>query len=138
MTASMLSFCTTHFVSYFRSSESNAAVIKQKVLVRPSGFVTLSTVRCNIIECWTVCGGRDSAFGISAHYALDGLGFEPHPYRSRIPPSLLYSRYRLSFLVIKQPGRGVDHPPLSSAEAKEHADLYTYPHPTPYTFRHVI
>jgi hypothetical protein len=35
------------------------------------------------------------------------------------PPSLLYNGYRVSFPGVKRPGRGVNHPPPSSAEAKE-------------------
>jgi hypothetical protein len=31
-----------------------------------------------------------------------------------------------SFLGVKRSGRGVDHPPLSSAEVKERVELYTY------------
>jgi len=31
-----------------------------------------------------------------------------------------------SFPGVKRPGRGVDHPPASSAEVKERAELYLY------------
>jgi len=31
-----------------------------------------------------------------------------------------------SLLGVKRPGRGVDHPPLSSAEVKERVELYLY------------
>jgi hypothetical protein len=31
-----------------------------------------------------------------------------------------------SFTGVKRPGRGVDHPPSSSAEVKERAELYLY------------
>jgi len=34
--------------------------------------------------------------------------------------------YRVSFPGVKRPGRGVDHPPLSSAEVKERVELYLY------------
>jgi hypothetical protein len=34
-------------------------------------------------------------------------------------PSLVYNGYRVSFPGVKRPGRGVDHPPPSSAEVKE-------------------
>ena len=40
------------------------------------------------------------------------------------PPSLLYNWYRLSFAGVKRLGRGVDHPPASSAEVKERVELY--------------
>jgi len=42
------------------------------------------------------------------------------------PRSLLYNGYRPSFPGIKQPGRGVDHPPSSSAVVKERVELYLY------------
>jgi hypothetical protein len=32
--------------------------------------------------------------------------------------------YRISFLAVRRPGRGVDHPPSSSAEVKERVELY--------------
>jgi hypothetical protein len=41
-------------------------------------------------------------------------------------PSLLYNGYRLSFPVLKRPGRGFNHPPLCSAEVKEIVELYVY------------
>jgi len=31
-----------------------------------------------------------------------------------------------SFVGVKRPGRGVDHPPTSSAEVKERVELYLY------------
>jgi len=31
-----------------------------------------------------------------------------------------------SFPAVKRPGRGVDHPPTSSAEVKERVELYIY------------
>ena len=42
------------------------------------------------------------------------------------PPSLPYNRYRLSFLQVKRPRRGVYHPPPSSAWVKERVELYFY------------
>jgi hypothetical protein len=40
--------------------------------------------------------------------------------------SLLYNEYRVSFPGVKRPGRGVDHPPSSSARVKERVQLYLY------------
>ena len=42
------------------------------------------------------------------------------------PPSLLYNGHRVSFPGVKRPGRGVDHPPPSSARVKERVELYLY------------
>jgi hypothetical protein len=52
--------------------------------------------------------------------------FRTLPDRSWGLPSLLYNGYRFSFPGIKRPGRGVDHPPSSSAEVKERVELYLY------------
>ena len=38
--------------------------------------------------------------------------------------SNLYNRYRVSFLGIKWLGRGINHPPQSSAIFKERVELY--------------
>jgi hypothetical protein len=72
---------------------------------------------------------RDSSVGIATRYGLDGPGIESrwgrdfsHPSR----PSLLYNGYRVSFPGVKRPGRGVDHPPSSSARVKERVEIYLY------------
>ena len=49
-----------------------------------------------------------------------------HPDRPWSPPSLLYNGYRVSFPGVKRLGRGVDHPPPSSARVKERVELYLY------------
>ena len=38
----------------------------------------------------------------------------------------VYSRYRVYFPGVKRPGRGVDNPPVSSAEVKERVELHIY------------
>jgi hypothetical protein len=63
---------------------------------------------------------------------LDGPGIESGrgeifrtcPDRPWGPPSLLHNGYRVSFPRVKRPGRDIDHPPTSSAEVKEIAELY--------------
>ena len=52
--------------------------------------------------------------------------FRTRPDRPWSPPSLLYSGYRVSFPMVKRPGRGVDHQPRSTAEVKERVELYLY------------
>jgi hypothetical protein len=79
-------------------------------------------------------GGRDSSVGTATRYELDGLGiesrwmriFRTRPDRPWGPHSLLYSGYWVSFLEVKRPGRGANHPPTSSAEVKERVELYLY------------
>jgi hypothetical protein len=74
--------------------------------------------------------GRDSSVGIATRYGLDGPGigeiFRSRPDRPWGPPSLLYNGYRVTFPGVKRPGRGVDHPPSSSARVKERVELYFY------------
>jgi len=73
---------------------------------------------------------RDSSVGIGTRYGLDGPGielvggeiFRNCPDRPWGPPSLLYNGYS-SFPGVKRPGRGVDHPPPSTAEYKERVEL---------------
>ena len=70
--------------------------------------------------------GRDSSVGIATRYGLDGPGIEsqcgqdfPHPYRPALGPTpASYTIGTGSFPGVKRPGRGVDHPPLSSTEVE--------------------
>ena len=73
--------------------------------------------------------------GITTHYGLDGPGIEsrwrrdfPHPVQtgSGAHPAS-YVMGTGSFPGVKRPGRGVDHPPTSSAEVKVRVQLYLYP-----------
>ena len=50
--------------------------------------------------------------------------FRNHPDRSWGPSSLLYNGYRVFYLVMKRPGRDIDHLPPSTAEVKERLDLH--------------
>jgi hypothetical protein len=67
-------------------------------------------------------------------YGLDGPGIEsrwernfPHPSRLALGPiQPSYTMGTRSFPGVKRPGRGVDHPPLSSAEVKERVELCLY------------
>ena len=67
--------------------------------------------------------GRDSSVGISTRYGLDGPRIEsrwgrgrdfPHPSRPALRPTpASYTVGTGSFLVVKRPGRSLDHPPTS-------------------------
>jgi hypothetical protein len=50
--------------------------------------------------------------------------FHTRPDRPLVPLILLYSGYRISFPGVKRPGRGVDHPPPSSAKVEERVKIY--------------
>jgi len=77
-----------------------------------------------------LCMGRDSSVGTATRYGLDGRGNDswwggrdfPHPSR----PSLGLTQGTGSLPGGKRPGRGVEHPPTSSAGLKERVELYLY------------
>jgi len=66
--------------------------------------------------------------GAGIEFRWRGEIFRTRSDRSWGPPSLLYngSMGTASFPEVKQPGRGVDHPPPSSAEVKERIQIYRY------------
>jgi hypothetical protein len=72
-------------------------------------------------------GGRDSSVGIATRYGLYGLGIESRQGRDFFAPvqsgpgayPASYTMGTASLKGVKWPGRGVDHPPPSSAEGKE-------------------
>ena len=78
--------------------------------------------------------GSDGSVGIATRYVLEGPGIETRwgdisrtrPDRPWDPLSLLQNEYRVSLPGVKRPGRGVEHPPPSSAEIQETVELYLY------------
>ena len=85
---------------------------------------------CYGVTC-TLTVGRDSSVGIATAYGLDGPGIEsrsgrnfPHSSIPALRPT--HTIGTGSIPGIKWPGRGVDHPPSTSAEVKERVELYTY------------
>jgi hypothetical protein len=78
--------------------------------------------------------GRDSVVGIATRYGLQGPGIETRwGARFSTPVQTGPGAYPASctmgtgsFPGVKRPGRGVDHPPSSSAEVKEIEELYLY------------
>ena len=75
---------------------------------------------------------RDSSVGIATRYGLDGQGIESR-WEARFPAPVQtgpgahpasYTTGTGSFPGVKRPGRGVDHPPLSSGEVEGRVELY--------------
>jgi hypothetical protein len=109
-------------------------------------FLHVSLItKCNVFPCAvrnthlttvTLFGvGRDSSVGIATtlpagrsgdRIPVGGEIFSTRLDRPWGPPSLLYNGYRVSFPVVKRPGRVVDHQPPSSARVKERVELYLY------------
>jgi hypothetical protein len=77
---------------------------------------------------------RDNSVSIATGYRLDCLGFESQRGVSFSSPfqtgpgahPASYTVGTVSFPGVKWPGRGVDHPPPSSAKVKEGVELYIY------------
>jgi hypothetical protein len=87
-----------------------------KLIFLPFSSVTFTKAGNTLATGWTI---RGSNLGV-------GEIFRSRPDRPWGPPSLLYNGYLRSFPGVKRPGRGVDHPPSSSAEVKERLELYPY------------
>ena len=77
-------------------------------------------------------GGRRSSVGIATRYRLDGPGigswwgarFSAPVHTGPGANLVSWSVGTESFLGVKRPGRGVDHPSPSIAEVKGRVDLY--------------
>jgi hypothetical protein len=61
------------------------------------------------VRAWNSCGGEILCY---------------RPDRPSCSPSLMCSRYRISFPEVKRSGRGVVHLPLSNVEVKVRIELY--------------
>ena len=78
--------------------------------------------------------GRDSSVSVATCTELDGLGIEsrlgrnfPHSSRPALGPTQPPIQWVPGLSRgVKRPGRGVDHPPPSSADVKERVQLYPY------------
>ena len=70
--------------------------------------------------------GRSTVLGIATRYGVDSSGIVSSLDRPWGPLSPLYNGYRVSFLEINRPERGVDHLPPYNAEVKERVELYLY------------
>jgi hypothetical protein len=78
--------------------------------------------------------GRDSSVGIATGYGLGGPGieyrwgarFSAHVQTGLGAHPASYTMGTGSYPGVKRPGRGVDHPPPSSAEVNERVELYLY------------
>ena len=78
--------------------------------------------------------GQDSSVDIATRYGLDGPRIEFRWRRDfsvfvQTDPGAHTASYTMgtrSFPEAKETGRGVDHPPPSSAEVKERVEVYIY------------
>jgi len=93
--------------------------------------------KCTYIHIY-VCtwGGQDDVVSIATCYRLEGLGIETWwGARFSTPVQTGPGAHPASYTMdtgslsrgVKRPGRGVQHPPPSSAKIKERVELYLYP-----------
>jgi hypothetical protein len=99
--------------------------------------VTEGELHLCIFDAYQTIGvGRDISVGIAIRYELRGPRIESRwgegarfsaPFQT-VPGAhpTSYTMGTESFLGVKRPGRGIDHPPPSSAEVKERVELYLY------------
>ena len=91
------------------------------------------TVEAKLISPPTYVGGRDISVGIAIRYGLDSPGIESQ-LGKRISAPVQTGPFAHpasymgtgSFLGVKRPDSGFDHPPSSSAEVKEGIKLHFY------------
>jgi len=106
----------------------------KQLILKLGSSLLLYTLKKNFYTFRTNINGRDSSVGVAPRYRLDGPGIESR-WRARFsapvhtgsvahPASCTMGTG--SFPGVKQPGRVVGHPPLSSAEVKERVELYLY------------
>ena len=98
---------------------------------KKSGFCV-----CAITDLYSsqLCRSRDCVVGIATRYGLEVPGIESRwGTRSSAPVQTdpgahppFHKMGTKSFPGVKRPGRGVDHPPQSSAEVKERVGLCRY------------
>jgi hypothetical protein len=123
LTSPPLSSCP--FYLYFSKCFRRQFLCKRRSIYLPS----LRVILCRVF----LSGCRDSSVGIATRYETEGPGMKsrwgrdiPHSSGTSLgPASLLYNGYRV-FPGCKRPGRGVDHPPPSSAEVEGRVELYIY------------
>ena len=95
---------------------------------------TLEVTSLPFVSTVNATEGRDSSVGIATHYGLDCVGIESR-WEARFSAPVQTDRGAhpasctmgtASFQPVKLLGRGIDHPPTSSAEVKERVDLHLY------------
>jgi len=86
----------------------------QSIYIMYSLYIYIYIYIYGLATGWTVRGSSPGGGGDI---------FRTRPDRPWGTPGLQYNGCRVSFPGAKRPGRGVDHPPLSSTEVKERVPL---------------
>ena len=115
--------------------------VKFDIICVTLSFVKISLLKASItdfnefVSVRSAFGIRDSSVGIATRYGLDRPAIEslcggrdfPHPSRPALGPTQPPVQWVPGlYWGVKRPGRGVDHPPPSSAEVEGRVELYIY------------
>jgi len=102
---------------FFRTPRSSLVIIIRPMLHTHTLFIChLNGRYSDSLRGWTVRGSNPGG----------GRDF-PHPSRPALRPTKPPIQWVLGFFPgVKRPGRGVDHPPLSSAEVEWRVELCIY------------
>ena len=126
-TGAVLVFCCLHLTIAVNSKQQSILMAHfqgcNKLL---SNILLQSIVLCVVVTTNTYMWlmGRDSSVGIATRYYLDSLGISSAPVQTGPGTHPTYCTMGTeSFPGIKWPGRGVGHPPQSSAEVNERVEL---------------
>jgi hypothetical protein len=106
-TCSLWIFSRVNLFFYLTDSGSNEGRTPEEQVPMESRIFILCVItnRHGVVDIQTRC----TVWGSKS----DGdVVFLTYPDRPRLPPIIFYSEYRLPFLGIKRPGRGVGHPPI--------------------------
>jgi hypothetical protein len=112
------------------SDVSSDEMMIKMMMDEKMGMMTVIIIR----TYHAVYAGWNSTVDIATRYGLDGPWLESRwgaTFSALIPTGseahqASYARCTASFAELKRPGRGVDHPPPSSADVKERVELYLY------------
>jgi len=96
-------------------------------MINPCRLSTTAYSVCSQLP--SILRGRNSVARLATRYLLDGPGIESRwrlDFSATVQTGAgaqlaFYTMVTGSFPGVKRPGRGVDHPPLSSAEGKEYS-----------------
>jgi hypothetical protein len=102
-------------------------------------YVKLSNIHAARYKSQSRCAWDKTVIQLSEQYSdplhtgrtedqisVVGEIFRTRPSRPLCPPSPLHNGYQVSFLGVKRPRRGTDHPPPTIPEVKQRVKLQAY------------
>ena len=111
--------------------ETSSLAIRVDYVLKVSVYMVLMIKNVSGNKCFMAVLHRVSSVGIATRYGLDGPWIEslwgrdfPHRSSPALRPTHPPAHWVTGLSRGKQPGRGVDHPPPSSAKVEETVELY--------------